>query len=505
MTRATQGRVIAYRPEYATIAGSVAAGVLLAQLAYWQGKMARAFFKSEADWRAETGLSRREYTNARRALREAGLLTERAGFRQLRFFRLDLDALEARLAALGERHEPVAAAPERVTTDPERVRPNCGSSHGLVELNESVRTPCADSVRTPCANSYQEITNTRLQKTKETGFICPASPDERALSQNYFRVHNSWADAPADTPTVAVSETALIGEFDALYDRWPRREKRGRSRRAFLKVVRDGLDKPTLLEGFERALSAFEFEDRQFIPMLSAWLTDERWCDEHDDDEPADARVVVSPPAAAGHHRHGAARPGHDPDLQRWRARGEQLMRAEPAGASSRDPSPPRPEPAERTDHQPRGADDVMKPTLDRAAGLPPGDGQPEAERPAFEATPPQPPPPQPEAARPESEPEPALLPGERVLSFAEHMAMIAGGQCGPAVARGERRAGWPAHLRDEPKPPAPDPSLPPGSRALSFGEHMALLDQQRAERAALRAERCAARGRPAPQPGAFA
>ena len=521
MTRATQGRVIAYRPEYATIAGSVAGGVFLAQLAYWQGKMGRAFFKSEADWRSETALSRREYTNARRALREAGLLTERSGFRQVRFFRLDLDELAARLAALGERHEPVAAAPERVT-------PACGSSHDLVGLNESVRTIWSDSVRTPCADTYQETTDTRLQKSKERGVICPVAPDERAPTQSYFRVDRSWADAPADTAKVVVSETALIAEFDALYDRWPRREKRGRARRAFLKAVREGVDKPTLVAGFEQALSVYEFEEKRFIPMLSAWITDERWCDEHDDDEPAGARVVVSPPAAAGYHRHGAARQAEDPDVLRWRARGKQMLSdavkprnalveaargiesdlatAIEAGVSGREPEPPapqpspRPEPAERIDHQQTGAD-LMAAKLDPFTDIEPADSRPEAERPAFEATPPTPEPARPasEPSPPPPEPEAALAAGERVLSHSEHMLLIAAGQCGPAPARGERRSAWPEHLRDAPKP------LPAPGQTMTFSEHMAFLDHQRAERAARRAERCAARRRPAPSSGAFA
>lgn len=126
-----------------------------------------------------------------------------------------------------------------------------------------------------------------------------------------------------------------------------------------------------------------------------------------------------------------------------------------------------------------------MKPTLDLPAGLLPGDGRPEPARPA-----------------PAPAPEPALPPGERVLSHAEHVLLIVAGKAGPALARGERRAEWPGHLRDTPPPPASEPT---GERVLNWAQHMALQDQQRAERAARRAERCAARRRPAPQTGAVA
>jgi len=145
-----------------------------------------------------------------------------------------------------------------------------------------------------------------------------------------------------------------------------------------------------------------------------------------------------------------------------------------------------------------------MSKKLDFSVEAPPGDGQPEAARPAFEATPLAPPPPEPEPSRPAPAPVPEAppAPGERVLSHAEHVLLIVAGKAGPALARGERRAEWPAHLRDEPKPPEPEPT---GARELNWAQHMALQDQQRAERAARRAERCAARGRPAPQTGAFA
>ena len=117
--------------------------------------------------------------------------------------------------------------------------------------------------------------------------------------------------------------------------------------------------------------------------------------------------------------------------------------------------------------------------------------------------TAPEAPPPTPEPAWPASEPSPPapeapLAPGERELSHSEHMLLIAAGQCGPAPARGERRADFPEHLRETPPLPAP-------GEPMTFSEHMAFLDHQRAERAARRAERCAARGRPAPQTGAFA
>lgn len=92
-------RVIAYRREYAQIAGSAAGGLFLAQIIYWSGneetlKRSGWFYKSGVDWTEETGLTRREQESARQALMDAGVLTvEKKGVPCRLWFKLDQERL----------------------------------------------------------------------------------------------------------------------------------------------------------------------------------------------------------------------------------------------------------------------------------------------------------------------------------------------------------------------------------------------------------------------------
>ena len=73
-------RPVAYHPLFAKIAGSVTAGVMLAQAWYWKDKGTQGppgwFYKSQKEWEKETGLSRYEQETAREKLIERGFLKE---------------------------------------------------------------------------------------------------------------------------------------------------------------------------------------------------------------------------------------------------------------------------------------------------------------------------------------------------------------------------------------------------------------------------------------------
>ena len=96
---------VAFYPRLADLTGSVTAALLLGQCLYWTRTVMRQqpqrdgwFWKTAADWRRETGLSRREQDSARLRLRELGLLEEqRRGMPARRWFRLDLAALRQQL------------------------------------------------------------------------------------------------------------------------------------------------------------------------------------------------------------------------------------------------------------------------------------------------------------------------------------------------------------------------------------------------------------------------
>lgn len=90
-------RPIAYRPALARAAGSVTAGILLAQAIYWSPRGGDAdgwFYKTQQEWEAETALTRSEWINARKQLRGTGLLHERLrGVPATLHYRVDLERL----------------------------------------------------------------------------------------------------------------------------------------------------------------------------------------------------------------------------------------------------------------------------------------------------------------------------------------------------------------------------------------------------------------------------
>ncbi|MBX3467164.1 MAG: hypothetical protein KF878_09745 [Planctomycetes bacterium] len=108
------GRVLAVRPEYIDVGGSLAAGVMLAQGCFWQrvsdeqaerGERKNQWWhKTSDEWTHETRLTRREQEGARRRLRTLGILREsRRGEPVRLWYQVDWPALAAALAAAAER------------------------------------------------------------------------------------------------------------------------------------------------------------------------------------------------------------------------------------------------------------------------------------------------------------------------------------------------------------------------------------------------------------------
>lgn len=91
---------IAFHRPLVSISGSVTAALLLSQAIYWSKRCAthddgnKWFYKTQADWEEETGLTRYEQESARKVLRDKGILKEkRAGIPAKLFFTVDFDKL----------------------------------------------------------------------------------------------------------------------------------------------------------------------------------------------------------------------------------------------------------------------------------------------------------------------------------------------------------------------------------------------------------------------------
>ena len=123
-------RPIAFHRVFAEIAGSATGGLFLSQLFYWHDKGDDPdgwIYKTQAEWQAETALSRYEQERARATLREKGLLAEeRRGLPAKMFYRLDIERLVELVDApprfdLDESGDPVR--PRRKDSTPPQSRP----------------------------------------------------------------------------------------------------------------------------------------------------------------------------------------------------------------------------------------------------------------------------------------------------------------------------------------------------------------------------------------------
>jgi len=99
-------RPIAFHRPFVAITGSVTAALFLSQALYWAKRCKEHedgcswFYKTQADWEEETGLTRYEQEGARKALRNLGVLKEkRVGLPAQLYFCIDLVALDAALHA----------------------------------------------------------------------------------------------------------------------------------------------------------------------------------------------------------------------------------------------------------------------------------------------------------------------------------------------------------------------------------------------------------------------
>ncbi len=89
--------IIAFHREYVDVTGSITAALMLSQAVYWTQKTDDGwFYKNQADWEDETGLTRTEYTTARKRLRSLPCWQEdRHGPRGTIRFRVDMAQLQS--------------------------------------------------------------------------------------------------------------------------------------------------------------------------------------------------------------------------------------------------------------------------------------------------------------------------------------------------------------------------------------------------------------------------
>lgn len=97
---------VAFYPDFSEVGGSTNAGVLLSQLFYWRDKQQDPdgwIYKSQKDWKREICLTRTEQENARKKLRDSGIMQEKLkGNPAKLYFRIDFEKLISALSLVYE-------------------------------------------------------------------------------------------------------------------------------------------------------------------------------------------------------------------------------------------------------------------------------------------------------------------------------------------------------------------------------------------------------------------
>lgn len=187
----TIGRPIAYHPALARLVGGVNAAIFLSQLIYWDERMEDSelgVYKTAEQWEAETGLSVREQTTARRQLRDRGLLTEtHKRIEHKLYFKLDRDVFD-RLVSEAAAGAEESDFPEQRNVDPRNAETQFGNSESA--FTESPKAPSPNHAKRSSLIKTEITTET----TKEKNTKKESSP---AFSFEHWPVDPSpevWAD-----------------------------------------------------------------------------------------------------------------------------------------------------------------------------------------------------------------------------------------------------------------------------------------------------------------------
>ena len=179
-------RPIAFNRTFVDLGLGITGALMLSQCVYWSTRTKDSegwFYKTQAEWTEETGMTRREQETARKKLVSKGYIEEvRRGVPCKTYYRLDREALEAALMQVAQkRHSSMAdSAIQECTKAPS-------------SMAESAKLDCTDAPDSD-GGKRQTITEITTETTSETTQVAPgASPD--ASDGDYL-----GADEPEATP-----------------------------------------------------------------------------------------------------------------------------------------------------------------------------------------------------------------------------------------------------------------------------------------------------------------
>lgn len=95
-------------------------------------------------------------------------------------------------------------------------------------------------------------------------------------------INNKEKEIYKEKETPSFSLCVFDSDFSKFWSEYPRKEKKDRAKKAFLKKRKAGLEFNTILDGLERHKQKWAQENTKlkYIPHPASWINDERWNDE---------------------------------------------------------------------------------------------------------------------------------------------------------------------------------------------------------------------------------
>lgn len=192
-------RVVAFHPILARIAGSVTAGLMLAQILYWAKRTLNPegwFYKSRDEWTEETTLSRCEQETARRELRRRDFLQETyRGIPKKVYFRVNVQRVCQAVSAWITNNSGAANSWARKSPSCLRqtVGPETGHTEGRKIADSEVRN--SPSITESTAEISSEST-TDERSDKRCACPPPGEGDEPLTVSEHDREWLAWVNDP---------------------------------------------------------------------------------------------------------------------------------------------------------------------------------------------------------------------------------------------------------------------------------------------------------------------
>ena len=255
-------RPIAFQRPFMELGAGASGALFLSQAVYWSNRTSNKekwFYKTIEEWTEETGLSRHEQDGARKKLKAKGVLEiVKKGIPCKTYYRVNFEKLAEVLGLISAT--------------------NKNAENQQTEVLESGKLDCQELANS-CAENRQTITEITTQTTTEI-----TSVDHLSDS-----VESNVPDVRGEKFNPNFKRDLLTQSFDLFWNAYQRKDNRKVSESKWLKI--------TLPNDREQAVAKLQFiidqaqrwgdlfaaapdDQKQFQPMPTTWINNERWNDE---------------------------------------------------------------------------------------------------------------------------------------------------------------------------------------------------------------------------------